>query len=130
MLLIIGGAYQGKLDFALELTGYERADFADGASCGQEELYSAKGIHHFHEYIRRLLEQENAVDADAFAEEIRKRNPDLVIVTNELGYGIVPVDPKDRLWRETAGRVCTRLAGEAKQVYRVVCGLGMPLTGR
>ena len=38
MLLIIGGAYQGKLDFALELTKYKEKDFADGASCPLEEI--------------------------------------------------------------------------------------------
>ena len=131
MLLIIGGAYQGKLDFALELTKYKEKDFADGASCPLEEIYTAKGINHFHEYIRRLLERDGSVDAEAFAKEIGERNPGLVLISNELGYGIVPVDPRDRLWRETTGRVCTRLAGQAEQVYRVVCGLGTPLrTGR
>lgn len=130
MILIIGGAYQGKLEYALHLTGYRKEMFADGAVCPMEELFTARGIYHFHTYLARLLEQEGSVDPDALAEKLMEQNPDLVIVTNELGYGIVPVDPADRLWRETAGRVCTRLAREAGQVYRVVCGLGTPLKGR
>ena len=46
-------------------------------------------------------------------------------MTNELGYGVVPVDAFDRLWREKTGRICTELAGKAEEVHRVVCGIGM-----
>lgn len=35
----------------------------------------------------------------------------------------------DRKWREKTGRVCTELARQADTVYRVVCGIGIPLKG-
>ena len=56
-----------------------------------------------------------------------KENPDLIIVTDEVGYGIVPMDAKDREWREACGRVCTKLAAHAAQVVRVCCGIGTQL---
>ncbi|MCC8106707.1 MAG: bifunctional adenosylcobinamide kinase/adenosylcobinamide-phosphate guanylyltransferase, partial [Clostridiales bacterium] len=59
-----------------------------------------------------------------FADWIYHKNPDLIIVSTELGYGIVPMEPNDRLWRETVGRVCTSLASKSDEVVRVVCGLG------
>ena len=38
------------------------------------------------------------------------KNPDLVLISNELGYGVVPMDVFDRNYRETTGRVCTEIA--------------------
>lgn len=127
MIMIVGGAFQGKTSFACGLTGWEETAFLDGASCGMEELYTAKGIRNFHLYIKRRLLQEPDLDGASLAEELYRRNPQLVIVSNELGYGIVPAEPQDRLWRETTGRTCTALAGKSSQVYRVVCGIAMPL---
>ena len=63
----------------------------------------------------------------AFCRTLLEENPELIIITNELGYGVVPVDPFDRAWREAAGRTCCVLAAEAGQVYRVICGLGQAL---
>ena len=48
-------------------------------------------------------------------------------MTNELGYGIVPIDPFDRSWRELTGRICTELAEHADEVTRVVCGIPVVL---
>ena len=42
---------------------------------------------------------------------------------NELGYGVVPIDKFDREYRETTGRVCTRLAKKSKSVVRIICGM-------
>ena len=61
--------------------------------------------------------------AGALADE----NPDIVIVSDEIGYGIVPVDAFDREYRETVGRICTELAVYSDKVYRVVCGIGVPV---
>lgn len=59
------------------------------------------------------------------AEKIQERNPDLIVISNELGYGVVPIDAFDRKYRESTGRLCTQLAAKSRQVIRVVCGLGM-----
>ena len=56
-------------------------------------------------------------------------NPEICIVTNELGYGVVPIEPFDRKWREKTGRICTELAAKADSVTRVVCGIGILLKG-
>ena len=79
-------------------------------------------LFHFHEYIRRMLEQEMSVQD--LAEQLWMKNPDLVLISNELGYGVVPMDVFDRNYRETTGRVCTEIASWADAVYRVVCGIG------
>lgn len=122
MILIVGGTFQGKKAFAEKLLNGKREDFTDGTSCAFSDIYHAKVLFHFHEYIRRMLEQEMSVQD--LAEQLRMKNPDLVLISNELGYGVVPMDVFDRNYRETTGRVCTEIASEADAVYRVVCGIG------
>ena len=39
----------------------------------------------------------------------------MILVTDEIGYGIVPMDPFLREVRETTGRICTELAKDAKE---------------
>ena len=74
------------------------------------------------ERIRRELEKER--DVSELAEQIILKNPDVILVSQEVGYGVVPVDAFDRKYREAVGRVCTKLAACSHKVTRVVCGIG------
>lgn len=47
----------------------------------------------------------------------------VVIVSNELGLGLVPTEPSTRAFRDLAGRVNQQIACEADDVYLVVSGL-------
>ncbi len=120
MKLIIGGAFQGKQEYAEKQ--YSVKTWIDGRSCAFEELFLCDGIHHFHEYIKRKLKEESSLEN--LAEELVMRNPLIVIVTNELGYGVVPMEAFDRNYRETTGRICCKLAEQAEEVVRVICGIG------
>ncbi|MDO4260797.1 MAG: bifunctional adenosylcobinamide kinase/adenosylcobinamide-phosphate guanylyltransferase [Eubacteriales bacterium] len=120
MILVTGGCFQGKTDYARRTFGILKEQEADGAVCPMEVIYEAKLLFHFHEYVRRMME----AGTELSAEELKRRNPGLVLVTNELGYGVVPVDRFDRAYREKTGRVCCELAACADEVHRVVCGIG------
>ena len=56
---------------------------------------------------------------------IVQKKPSVILLCNELGSGVVPVEAFDREWREATGRLCCRLAAEAEEVHRVACGIGM-----
>ena len=100
----------------------ENAKLADGLNCEKEDIFSADVVLHFHEYIRRFLKEEEFLKK--IPERLVRENPEVILVTNELGYGVVPIDAFDRAYRETAGRICCELAKRASQVHRVVCGIG------
>lgn len=125
MILIIGGAYQGKLAYAKAL--FPKKTWEDGASCTFEALYTCEGLYHFQAYIRRMLKA--GLDVSQLAGRLKAENPHIVIISNEVGYGLVPADPFDRNCREMTGRVCTELAGFARRVDRVVCGVGITIKG-
>lgn len=53
---------------------------------------------------------------------MRKSPPQVVIVSNELGMGLVPVGRAVRKFRDLAGKVNQQVAAEADEVYLVVSG--------
>lgn len=121
MILVTGGAYQGKLEFAKSICEKEIPVIAEGESAGMEELEQADIIAHFHLYIKRLMEEEKK-DEETIQELIRK-NPTVILEINQLGCGVVPMDAFDRSYRETVGRISCLLAQQAEQVYLVNCGI-------
>lgn len=123
MRLIIGGSYQGKLTFAQKK--YPEITWIDGMKCQMDEIEYCRGIYHFHEYVKRWMQNEN--ETDALAKMIHDMNPEIIIVSDEIGSGLVPVDAFERNYRESVGRVCTEIAGYADEVYRVICGVGLQL---
>lgn len=122
MILVIGGAFQGKLEYVRTHFAAGTGPVADGADCTPEEIRHAAVLNHFHLLVRRLLEE--GTDPHAAVAQMLSDHPDLIIISNELGYGVVPMEAFDRTYRETVGRVCCELAARAETVHRVVCGLG------
>lgn len=126
MKLVIGGAYQGKRAYVEEHDSIQK--WANGEICPEEEIFSCEGMVDFHLYLRRLLQEgKEQYVREQLIPKLLQENPRIVLVTNELGYGIVPIDPFDRSWRELTGRICTELAEHADEVIRVVCGIPVVL---
>lgn len=125
MRMIIGGAFQGKMEYAQK--EYPGIRWVDGAACSEEELLQCEGVYHFHLYIRKAMEKYE--EMRLFADRIIRENPQIVIITDEIGYGLVPIDVFERRYREETGRICTRLAAFSERVDRVVCGIGLPIKG-
>ena len=113
MILIIGGAGQGKLDYVLRKTGYGPDQVAHTPEeAKQKPVFDG-------------LEQWPHLDEG----ELLAANPEIILICDEVGCGVVPVDPAQRAWREAVGRLCCRLAARAGRVQRVFRGLPTPLTG-
>ena len=115
MKLYIGGAGNGQRELAAKETGLTPV------SCAPDTALTAPIIDNFHLTVRELLQ--NGGDAKAFAQRLAAENPNAVIVCDEIGLGIVPLDPFERLWREETGRALCILAEAAERVTRVYCGI-------
>ena len=53
----------------------------------------------------------------------------MIVVSNEVGLGLVPPYPLGRLYRDVLGRANQRLAAAADRVYLLIAGLPMILKG-
>lgn len=154
MELYIGGMSQGKLKLVCDKIKIQEDSnqICDGADCSLEDLFTSPVINHLHLFIRRLFIEEARTEcalpfldlnsclapkeldntdpahlAEVVVQELMDKNPAAIIICNEIGYGIVPMDKTDRLYRETVGRCLCRLAAYSERVVRVVCGLGMKI---
>jgi adenosylcobinamide kinase/adenosylcobinamide-phosphate guanylyltransferase len=71
----------------------------------------------------RALDAALASEIDALQAARAAGGWDLVVVTNEVGLGIVPATPLGRLFRDALGRANQILAADADAVYLLVAGL-------
>lgn len=125
MIFVTGGCFQGKQQWVLQNCQVQPFRVADGAVCSMEEIKSAGVLDHFHLLVRRWM-QAGKIPADE-TEKILSDNPDIVIITDEISSGIVPLDVKEREWREVHGRICCQLAGRADAVFRIIAGIGQKI---
>lgn len=71
-----------------------------------------------------------AAATGALLEALAEAAADVVLVTNEVGSGVVPATPAGRLFQDLLGRVNAEVAAACDDVELVVCGLPQPLKGR
>lgn len=120
MRLIIGGRAQGKLDYAKRAYSLTDGDLARGL-----DDFSAKAVYALHELIAQSLRLGESPEEKL--ETLLSKNPNVIIICDELGCGIVPTDAFEREWRERTGRICCRLAERAESVERVMAGIAMKI---
>lgn len=117
MQLILGGAYQGKLDYVLATHHLTQQDVADG--CLDE---SKRIIYNLQDYIFQSLQQKEQPfkQLEVFLQSVAE---DTIFICNEVGNGIIPIDPLERQYRDLVGKSCCLLAERADKVCRMVCGI-------
>ena len=64
---------------------------------------------------------------DSALEALRKRRGSVVVVNDEIGQGMVPLDPAARAFRDLNGIANQRLAAAADEVHLLVAGLPVAL---
>lgn len=69
------------------------------------------------------MESEILQEVADFLNEAEKSTKTIIIVTNEIGSGIVPEYKMARVFRDIAGRVNQYIADRAQEVHLVVCGI-------
>ena len=138
MILIFGGAYQNKLEYAKARFNFTDADVFDCDIFMQEQLemkiipeevrdldLSKRVIDHFEVFVRCFAE--SGADLNAYLDEHREDLKDKIIISRDETQGLVPVNASDRAYRELLGRTLTKLATESDQVVRVFLGLGQDI---
>ncbi len=103
MILIIGGAYQGKSDYA------------------KEHFNEYEVVRDFHKIVYELVS--NDIDPCIWLEESLYRYKDKVILCDDIFCSIVPISKIERVWREELGRALAILSRHSDTVIRMFCGI-------
>ncbi len=106
MILVIGGAFQGKHEFVENKFDVSNEKIFDDFHVKMKEYFLNGGDRE--EFLRKVF-----------------NNGFKVIISDEIGCGIVPIDKYERLWREEVGRGLCEVAKRCDEVWRVFCGIGI-----
>ena len=129
MKLIIGGAYHGKLDYALERYALERASVYQCTETTPEIDFSKEIINSLHLWVLGRLRAGSFAHSDPlnYLENHLELLQTKIVICDDISCGVVPMESEMRRWRETVGRCLVFLSGHAEEVVRVFYGLGTKL---
>ena len=84
MRLVIGGAFQGKKAYVAEKYQLPNEKMTDGSAASYEEIFDTPCLYHFHEWVKERLKEGKKLES--LEEELIDKNPDIILISNELGY--------------------------------------------
>lgn len=129
MIVIFGGAYQGKLEYAKENFNISDEEvFVFGEDCDStaiDNAMSKKVIYGLENFTFACVKA--GLEAREVLASRREELADKIIICADISQGIVPLDADQRAWREMNGRCMLWLGREAGRVIRVFCGLGQDI---
>ncbi len=108
MIFVTGPMFSGKYEYLQKALGLTEEELAPRCARNVEELAAGEE------------------DVEALASHLASYD---FVTANEVGCGVVPIDPEQRRNREQAGRLGCLLAERADTVIRVCCGLPQVLKG-
>ncbi len=119
MNLIIGGAYQGKRDFAISAFGYDPEDIF---TCSDESIdFSTGCVDRVEEFVLACVK--SGVDPVEYFDTRREQWQNSTLICQDIFCGVVPLGADMRAWRHSTGLLCQYLSRHADRVSRIFCGL-------
>lgn len=126
MKLVIGGTAQGKLEYVLLKHDVQKNMVWHGVLPNDRELNgNIVIINHLHQWIKNCMVSGGCPEDEIMS--FLDCNEDCIIICDEIGNGIVPIDPFEREYRERTGRILVQLAMRAEEVERIICGIGQKI---
>lgn len=143
MQIVIGGAFNGKADWVKEnyeelyslkwINLKEKENAAFNLSEARESILVFQGIE---EWTKMYL-KDHSIDGarEIFREwiqellnwEKKKDSHHLILIANDISKGIVPVEKKDRDWRDLTGWFYQDLVNAAERVDEIWYGISRQL---
>lgn len=124
--------FEGYKDFRHEFKNLDHYDFIllDCITIMVSNLmfdYSGENFENMTKEQINKMESWIIERVEEFMESAASHCESLIIVTNEVGYGIVPENKLSRVFRDIAGRVNQHIAKKSQEVYLVVCGVELKI---
>ena len=89
--------------------------------------YHLENIEVIRNEVEKVVEKEVALFFDGFLKIIKESGLNIIIVSNEVGSGVVPYYPLGRIFRDLMGAVNKKIAACSDEVYFFVAGLKQKL---
>lgn len=125
-ILVTGGAYQGKTDWVNnKYRDIIWVKSADDMTDTDNKIH-IPAINNLHLLAKKWAG--NKTEAEHLLKILTEMD-NWIVVSDEIGSGIVPVDKSERLWREETGRLLCRIAAISDEVYRVQLGIPVLIKG-
>ena len=119
MELIFGGAYQGKLDYAI--SKYNTMNIYHCRQNDPHPAFDRDVIDALEEFVYAcVLTGEDPLE---YVKDNIDFLRDKVVIIKDISSGITPKDPVMLEWRRQNGLVMTYLGKEADIVTRILCGI-------
>lgn len=123
MRFIVGKFAQRKLNYALKKYGFKLDDV-----CNLEDEktdFSKPILYNFHVLAKDLMK--SGKDPLEYVQENIDLLRNKIIISDDIGGGVVPIDKTDREYREVAGRLNCAIARYADSVERIFCGISQQI---
>lgn len=127
MIMIVGGAFQGKTQYVKSEFSFSESEILNGENCDIGNTFTAKCIKNYHLLVKGLIAEN--IDPIDFTQKLCQENSDAVIVMDEIGCGIIPLEKDERRWREITGRCGCIIAENSSLVIRMNCGIANVIKG-
>ena len=121
MILIFGGAYQGKFAYALQRFNVSENDVYKCDSDAVKMPESRKIIYEIDKWVLALVKKD--IDVEETMRQFIHNNQDAIVICNDISCGVVPVDPVLRKWREATGKSQAMLSHASDEVIRLFCAI-------
>lgn len=123
MILIVGGAFQGKAAYVKENYPDKKAIF-DLHMKIRSDVIEKMDMWQQQKEQKSIAELQKEIE-EAWIFELSQmvaEDGDICFTCDEVGMGIVPMEIWERVYREVVGHVCIWLANKADLVIRMTCG--------
>ena len=130
MILITGACAQGKTAFAqntLNLNTVSCKDIPDNFIKALALPDDCTCLDDYEVLVRRLTEL--GISPMEFTHTLCEKYPALCIILAEVGAGVIPMERRDREYREFAGKCGCIIAEHSEMVYRMICGIPQMIKG-
>lgn len=125
MILVIGGAYQGKLEYVKEQFKINDKDIF---ICNKENTninLDKKVIYKFELLILSLIK--NNIEPMEFINKNFENLKNKIIICEDMSCGVVPIEYEMRLLRDKLGQILVLFSKNSDKVVRIFCGIAMDL---
>lgn len=123
MHFIFGGRSMGKLAYARSLKADSSICDLENDKC--EGMFAADIVNNVHLLIQDMIKAGES--PESFFEKNMDKLQNKILIGDEVGCGIVPMESWEREWRDETGRVYQLLARHAADVTRIWAGIPQAL---